>query len=588
MQLLQIQIFIVIFIFILASLPKSNSTSVPGRRQGNTKSVQTLTSTNKTVRKITRARGRVSEKTTKFKRRRNRKRREKQKRILSKLFVKDTPLVGRIKYTRTINNVNKVGRPQHDKNKKRKTHDTSKKKSILRRKPTKLATSTLTSHIDITNMKTNAINNYTEVLYPKSSAEANYLALRRNVRIKQQQLTTISPTTKAPNIKNMIDNMIDQLKSDLNNLFKFDENLLHFDKSIVKNAAKKKVEYFFENLSTAINTRVSRDCVKNKFDYLDAATNILNVTEDISNKLASTLDIGSKTEIKLANISMTVMKKRLSENTSSEWDSGAVKVNLPDQSNIAQDDSSVTVSFTSYNNLGSLMNADDDIRSPVLSVNVLKHHNQNQKRSIPLTKPIEFAFHHKPFKKIRKRKCTYWDFKYAAWSTDGCYTLRKKSTATSTACQCFHLTNFVLTVEEGDEDEDIEITTETTIVDSSLLKFGDKLFPEVVTKETSVSDALLSEFVVYGVTAGSTTESYAAETTENQQNISPYVVQNDFIKIKQLSHGLPFLNSRDISINDYGHVWEDFEERENNIFLVELPVSVGRFRNYEPKRIQKK
>merc|ERR1712106_534955 len=116
------------------------------------------------------------------------------------------------------------------------------------------------------------------------------------------------------------------------------------------------------------------------------------------------------------------------------------------------------VSFTSYQNLGSMMNVKDDIRSPVLSVNVVKSHNHNQKRSIPLTKPIEFLLHHKPFKKVRKRKCSYWDFKYAAWSQDGCYTLRKKSTTTSTACQCYHLTNFVLIVEEDDEDEDIEDT----------------------------------------------------------------------------------------------------------------------------------
>ena len=70
------------------------------------------------------------------------------------------------------------------------------------------------------------------------------------------------------------------------------------------------------------------------------------------------------------------------------------------------------------------------------------------KRSIPLTKPIEFLIRHKPLRRVRKRKCTYWEFKYAAWSSDGCYTIRKKSTATVTACQCYHLTNFAIAVEE--------------------------------------------------------------------------------------------------------------------------------------------
>ena len=148
------------------------------------------------------------------------------------------------------------------------------------------------------------------------------------------------------------------------------------------------------------------------------------------------------TSIQLANISMLVMRKEMRENTSSDCLAGDIKVTLPDQPSIAQDDSSVTVSFTSYHNLGYMMGEEDHIRSPVLSVNVIK--KKNEKRSIPLTKPVEFLLHHKPFRKVRKRKCVYWDFQYSSWSQDGCYTLRKKSTSTTTACQCYHLTNFAL------------------------------------------------------------------------------------------------------------------------------------------------
>ena len=46
-------------------------------------------------------------------------------------------------------------------------------------------------------------------------------------------------------------------------------------------------------------------------------------------------------------------------------------------------------------------------------MNVVDNINHNLKRSIPLTKPIEFLIQHKPFKRVRKRKCTYWEFKYA-------------------------------------------------------------------------------------------------------------------------------------------------------------------------------
>ena len=86
-------------------------------------------------------------------------------------------------------------------------------------------------------------------------------------------------------------------------------------------------------------------------------------------------------------------------------------------------------------------------RSPVLSVNVLDAAQQTLKRSIPLTKPIEFVIQHKPIKRVRKRKCTYWEFKEAKWSSDGCYTIRKKSSSSLTACQCYHLTNFAIAVE---------------------------------------------------------------------------------------------------------------------------------------------
>ena len=86
-------------------------------------------------------------------------------------------------------------------------------------------------------------------------------------------------------------------------------------------------------------------------------------------------------------------------------------------------------------------------RSPVLSVNVLDNAHQSLKRSIPLTKPIEFVIQHKSIKRVRKRKCTYWEFKHAKWSSDGCYTIRKRSSSTTTACQCYHLTNFAIAVE---------------------------------------------------------------------------------------------------------------------------------------------
>ena len=55
----------------------------------------------------------------------------------------------------------------------------------------------------------------------------------------------------------------------------------------------------------------------------------------------------------------------------------------------------------------------------MLSVNVLEEVSHNSKRSIALTEPVEFHIQHRPMKRVRKRKCTYWEFKYAKWSGDG-------------------------------------------------------------------------------------------------------------------------------------------------------------------------
>lgn len=72
----------------------------------------------------------------------------------------------------------------------------------------------------------------------------------------------------------MVDNEILQLKSDLDQLLKFNENLLHFDSSIVTNAAKNKVEKFMEKLSSTIDTQII-DKTNEREDKLEAASKIL-------------------------------------------------------------------------------------------------------------------------------------------------------------------------------------------------------------------------------------------------------------------------------------------------------------------------
>merc|ERR1719195_217446 len=231
--------------------------------------------------------------------------------------------------------------------------------------------------------------------------------------------------------------MINQLRADLDSLLKLNRNLAGF-----KTKVKSKVESFFGRISSTIDSQVAEESSE---DSVAAASNILDVTQDIGRSVASTLEVGGESEIKQANISMLVLKKETRTYNAhgygagvSHWDSGAgVSVALPDQSSVTGANDTISVSFTSYTNLGSMMSDNNTgavIRSPVLSVNVLEEVSHNSKRSIALTEPVEFHIQHRPMKRVRKRKCTYWEFKYAKWSGDGCYELRKKSTETMTAC----------------------------------------------------------------------------------------------------------------------------------------------------------
>jgi len=353
-----------------------------------------------------------------------------------------------------------------------------------------------------------ALNFLTDIHSP---AEANYLALRKNFnsnKARQYTSTTTTTTTLPPvhvkkrSIKDEVGNMINQLKADLESLLKFNENYLSFNSSIVKNAVKSKVEDFFGTISTAIDTQVSdvSDEVTSE-DSVEAAADILNVTQHIGKSVASTLEIGGTSEIKLANISMLVLKKqnRMTNGHScgvSRWNSGAgVQVSLPDQPSLTGSNDTISLSFTSYKNLGQMMSDNRKtgatIRSPVLSVNVVGTTHNSKKRSIPLKEPVEFEIKHKPMKKVRKRKCTYWEFKYAKWSDDGCYELRKKSTETRTVCKCYHLTDFAIAVEELD-DNDLEHSTSSALLSWEYLNYfsSKPVTPVTVTDGLQFGDKL--------------------------------------------------------------------------------------------------
>ena len=137
-------------------------------------------------------------------------------------------------------------------------------------------------------------------------------------------------------VEKEINKGISQLKSDLKLLLSFNNNIMNASHEIVKEATKAKVETFFKSVSSSLNLLNLQDDVKEKENSKTStfnsqedkktATNILNITEDISKTLALTVDLGSSVDIKLPNISMTVMKKKTGTSNSSIWEADSLKV----------------------------------------------------------------------------------------------------------------------------------------------------------------------------------------------------------------------------------------------------------------------
>lgn len=132
------------------------------------------------------------------------------------------------------------------------------------------------------------------------------------------------------------------MKSDLNSLLIFNDNVKNVSHEIIKKQTKSKVEDFFKSVSTSLNLLSLQKPGKNtpneddkiesskevEKEKLSTATSILNITEDISRTLALTVEMDSEVNIKLPNISMTVIKKRPGSNHSSLWEGEKLKVGI--------------------------------------------------------------------------------------------------------------------------------------------------------------------------------------------------------------------------------------------------------------------
>ena len=163
------------------------------------------------------------------------------------------------------------------------------------------------------------------------------------------------------------------------------------------------------------------------------------MTEDIGRTLASTLEPGTETEIRLANVSMIVMKRRRSSelgeaDTLTTWDTGAgVRVELPATPGAGD---TVSLSMASYNNLGPLMSggARGQVTSSVLAVNILEA-GRPASGWTELARPVTFSLRHAPLLEEARRRCSYWHFPASEWREDGCEALEDRSSLVKTVCQ---------------------------------------------------------------------------------------------------------------------------------------------------------
>ena len=233
-------------------------------------------------------------------------------------------------------------------------------------------------------------------------------------------------------------------------------------KAEIKSIAQHSVSKFFRSISSSINVfnfhneeHISLDATSDTPDSLKTASSILNITDTISRSIAGTLEIGESLNIETADIKLTVMKRKMinpslddkNSTSSSMWEAKSLTVNLPDQISLAGLDSTITVAFSSINNLGSMMNLNKNFSTSILSVSVL--HVEKVGSSIPLQVPLEFTILH-PNMENMKRNCVYWDFTREVWSSEGCFIKENTERVNGTTCQCFHLTNFAVLVDIHD------------------------------------------------------------------------------------------------------------------------------------------
>ncbi len=146
------------------------------------------------------------------------------------------------------------------------------------------------------------------------------------------------------------------------------------------------------------------------------------------------------------------------------WDNQEDSIELASSSLLRNSENgAVRIIFATYNEFDQLLVPSQRpnatlrfVNSKVISASIGKG------RHLKLQEPVKITLKHLRTVNVSRPVCVYWDYSSQTWSNGGCRLIT--SNTTHTQCQCDHLTNFALIMEDGPA----EVTSSLTSLSSQV------------------------------------------------------------------------------------------------------------------------
>ena len=143
--------------------------------------------------------------------------------------------------------------------------------------------------------------------------------------------------------------------------------------------------------------------------------------------------------------STRVMRARDLEDQKFKSTDAKVEITIPSEALIENSENgAIRLLFFYYNNMDHILPSSTNgikfLNSQVASASLSKGHTSS------LSKPLTVLFKHTEVGSMTNPTCVWWDFVSKTWSNRGCWSL--DSNTTHTTCQCTHLANLAVLMEE--------------------------------------------------------------------------------------------------------------------------------------------